>query len=44
MLTHFRHNASFLYALKMSEGQKFSDVFSGYRTEVLAWNLGQTNC
>ena len=28
----------FLYALKASENQRFSDVFSGYRKRPVAWN------
>ena len=31
-------NISFLYPLKISENQRFSDVFRGYRKEHLTWN------
>ena len=32
----FHANVPFLYSLKMSENQRFSDVFRGYRNETLA--------
>ena len=31
-------NVPFLYPLKTSENQKFSDIFRGYRKGTLAWN------
>ena len=36
-LTHFT-SASFLYLLKTSENQRFSNIFRGYRNGALAWN------
>ena len=37
-LKPFQANVSFLYNLKTSENQRFSDVFRGYRNRILAWN------
>ena len=37
-LNPFQANVPFLYALKTSENQRFSNDFRGYRNEPLAWN------
>ena len=34
----YHANIPFLYVLKISEKQRFSDVFTGHRKETLAWN------
>ena len=38
ILNPFLVSVSFLYPLKTLENQNFSDVFRGYRNEILAWN------
>ena len=34
----FKANVTFLYPLKASENQRFSDVFRGFRNDTLAWH------
>ena len=38
LLNPFHDTALFLYPLKTSENQKFSDFFRGYRKKTVAWN------
>ena len=38
VINKFQVNVSFLYPLKKSENQRFSDVLGGYRKGTLAWN------
>ena len=38
ILNPFQANVPFLYHLKTSENQRFSDVFREYRKGTLAWN------
>ena len=37
-------NVPILYPLKMSENQRFSDVFRGYKKGTLAWNGLKKTC
>ena len=42
LFNSFEATGLFLYSLKISENQRFSDVFRGYRKRPVAWN-GQTD-
>ena len=37
IINPFHADGRFLYPLKMSENERFSDVFRGYRNGILAW-------